>query len=202
MSSIYGRTQYTALFLVASSLSVLAADRSALHGRVSDLAGQPLQGVLVTASSVSGEHLEQSLQTDVRGEYSFPELPDGVYAITAKLDGFVSISLQPIRIYYPVQTKRDFRLEVADLGTEGGIFTHSAVVGELKSGSTRVASAKICLLRMAISAEPVCTTTNRLGQYFLLVAPGVYDVTIEPSGGAASWKRLDLTVPGEYRNKL
>ena len=78
----------------------------------------------------------------------------------------------------------------------------SDLVGELKREGKSVPGAHVCLTRSDRSDRPVCTTTNRLGQYFLSVTPGVYEVTISYGNFPETKKRLDLTTAGTYRNRL
>jgi hypothetical protein len=196
------------LLRAASSLIILLAGRAdgsagpALSGSVSDKGGGPLAGATVSVHKLSGDRYDQSAQTNGQGQYSFPELPNGEYSVGAELQGFVSVSFNPVRIYFPYHVHWDFVLHVAYLGGEGGIYASSDLLGELMLGRARVANASICLTRSDGSGNPACTTTNRLGQYFLSVSPGVYDVTVVGPGGVKGKQRLDASGAGEYRDRI
>lgn len=173
----------------------------ALGGSVVDESGGPLPTATVTVHKLSGERLDQSSQTDSRGHYSFPELPDGEYSIEAALNGFVSMSYKPVRIYFPAQVQWDFVLRLGGFSYDA-VYSSSEVVGELLWRGARAPAASICLSRTGGPYHPVCTVTNRLGQYFLRVPPAVYTVTIENKVGLRAEQRLDLSTAGEYRNKI
>lgn len=121
--------------------------------------------------------------------------------MTTELQGFVTASSSPVRIYFPYYVRWDFVLRLAYIH-EGGIYSSSDLLGELVSGSDRVARAKVCLTPAGGSGRPTCTTTTRFGQYFLSVPPGVYDVTVEGRGGVESKQKLDMSSAGEYRDRI
>lgn len=58
-----------------------------LTGMVRSSAGQPLEGVAVSAKG-DGSRMTTSVWTNQKGEYSFPPLPDGRYRIWAQAVGF------------------------------------------------------------------------------------------------------------------
>jgi hypothetical protein len=178
------------------------AANSALSGNVTDETGSPLRGAKITLQKLSGEPFDESSQTDSQGRYSFPELPDGEYSIEAGLKGFGSVLYKPVQIFFPAQVRRNFVLEVVDLGTEGGVYASSELVGELTWKGARVAHANVCAVRTDGQHGPVCTTTNRLGQYFPGVPPGLYTIAVDGQGGLKSKQQLDMSVAGEYRNKI
>lgn len=189
------------MIMIPAAAVADASERAALSGRVLDELGGALLGATVSVHGLSGERFEQSKLTDDHGDYSFAELPDGEYAIEAELRGFVSTAFRPVRINFPMEVHWNFKLAVADLGVEGGISASSDLVGELLFRGTRMSSTRICLTRADGTGRPTCTVTNRLGQYFLSVEPGLYDVTIDRSG-LENKRRLDMSSPGAYRNRL
>lgn len=193
------RAALAILTLCASGTIGLA--NVALSGRVVDETGGPLPGAKVTAHKVSGEQFDESSQTDSQGRYSFPELPDGEYSIEGTLAGFVSVSYKPVRIYFPAQVAWNFVLSVAAFGGDA-VYASSELVGELRWKGARVSRANVCLITPGGPHRPVCTATNRLGQYFLDVPPGTYIVTVDGEGGLKSRQPLDMTAAGEYRNKI
>jgi len=202
--SVRGRLAARAAFaaVILSWGAAIGLANDALSGRVADEAGHSLAKATISVHKLSGDQFEESSQTDSQGRYSFPELPDGEYSVDAALRGFSSISYKPVRIYFPAQVRRNFVLEVVYLGTEGGVYASSELVGELIWRGTRVAHARVCVARTDGPYRPLCTTTNRLGQYFLDVPPAVYTVTVDGEGGLKSRQTLDMNVAGEYRNKI
>ena len=78
-----------ALALAAALLAgtrAIQADSPGLHGRVSDAAGTPLPGVVVTLLDISGAPVISGV-TDQYGEYTLAA-PEGRYRLTAELPGF------------------------------------------------------------------------------------------------------------------
>ena len=174
---------------------------AALSGHVTDEAGGPLPWATVTVHKLSGEHFGQSSEADAQGRYSFAELADGDYSVEAAQTGFVSVSYNPVRIYFPAGVRWNFVLTVAGFGHDA-VYSSSEVVGELLLRGVRVSAASICLTRSDGSQQPICTMTNRLGQYFLDVAPAIYIVTVDREGDLHTKERLDLSSAGQYRNKI
>ena len=173
----------------------------ALSGHVTDATGGSLPSATVTVHKLSGDHLDESSQTDSQGRYSFAELPDGEYSVEAVLTGFVSVSYKPVRIYFPAGAWWNFVLTVAGFGHDA-VYASSEVVGELLWRGARVSTANICLTRSDGPHQPICTVTNRLGQYFLDVPTAIYVVTVDKGGDLHTTERLDLTTAGQYRNKI
>lgn len=188
--------------VLLSALGAHWLEAAALSGRVHDEVGRPLAWASVSVHKLSGEPFDQTLQTNEHGIYSFAELPDGTYSIEGGLEGFVSTSVKPVRVFFPAEVHWTFILRVADLGTEGGVSVSSDLVGELKRGGKNVPNTRVCLTRSDGPGGPVCTVTNRLGQYFLAVTPGVYEVTINCRDFPETKKRLDMSTAGTYRNRI
>jgi hypothetical protein len=155
----------------------------------------------VSIHKLSGDQFDASSQTDSGGSYSFPELPDGEYSVEATMRGFMGVSYKPVRIYFPAQVRRDFVLAVAFVGGDA-VYASSQLVGELMWKGARVPRANICLSRLDGPYRPICTTTNRLGQYYLDAPPEKYNITVNGDGGLSSSQPLDLSAAGEYRNKI
>ena len=191
----------TLTLIALSAGGAVGVAESALSGRVTDKVGGPLPGATVSIHKLSGDRYDESVQTDGQGQYSFAELPNGEYSVGAELHGFVSASFSPVRVYFPAGVRWDFALRLAYVA-EGGISESSDLLGELMLGNVRVAGASICLTRSDASGHAACTTTNRLGQYFLSVPPAVYDVTVELRGGVKTGQRLDMGGTGEYRDRV
>lgn len=98
-----------ALFAVAAALPVQASNGS-IGGRVTDHAGNPLQGVSVHALSAGGGGW--GAQTNAAGNYSFGSLPVGSYRIT-----FAGTTrLLPIQYYNNASTVGDATLVAVAAG--------------------------------------------------------------------------------------
>ena len=108
----------------------MALDGVALSG-FADETGSPRGGAIVSVRKLTGEPFNGSSRTDQRGHYAFPKLPDGEYSVEATLEGFDTVLYKPVRIYFPAEVQRSFVLSVIYLGTEGGVYASSQLVGEL-----------------------------------------------------------------------
>jgi hypothetical protein len=198
-SRLAARVALAALLLSATEARGTA--KVALSGRVADETGDPLPAATVSVRTLSGEQFYQSSQTDPQGHYSFPELPDGEYSVEAALTGFVSVLYKPVRIYFPAEVRENFVLGVAALGGDA-VYASSELVGELLWRGVRMPTATICVTRADEPPHPICTVTNRLGQYFLDLPPAIYTATIDFGHGLRAKDRLDLRTAGQYRNKI
>ena len=87
---------------VCSSWDAWAQTRSALTGTIRNGAGAALAGVTVTLESPSVPGGAQTTLTNARGVYRFPELPPGVYELTATQQGLQMVERTELRV--PVGT--------------------------------------------------------------------------------------------------
>lgn len=187
------------LTLLAAA-SLCANQSEPVTGRVSDASNAPIAGATVTLQMI-GKPLETlTAKTNKDGVYEFREVPDGSYSIEAGMKGHVSLRYFPIQIRFPFGFERDFRLP-ADEVFESDVPDKAHVAGELKIADKPVGGARVCLRRRQ---EEFCATTNRLGQYSILVPPGYWQAVITtPKDKDAVWRqRLRLTTPGEYRDQI
>jgi hypothetical protein len=87
------------------------ASRSTVSGLVSDEAGAPVQGAMVTAVGAT----MALVTTDQRGRFAFPDLPRGEYVVRAQLPGFAASRREIVRV--GGSTSSIPRLELRRLGT-------------------------------------------------------------------------------------
>ena len=186
------------LFAIDVGLLFPAEREPALAGRVRDQGGYPLPGAVVVLQSLGDPSITLRMIAGANGLYSEKEVPDGEYSIEASYRGFVSVRFSPVRVEFPRHIERDFQLPIAP-AEEGGIYTRAEIAGELKQKTGRVPHASICLMKGTIQS---CTETNGLGQYFLAVEPGTYDVVVSVDGRRLWQGRLDLPTSREYRNQI
>jgi hypothetical protein len=169
-----------------------------ITGRVGDSSNAPIAGAVVTLQMIGKPSETFTTKTDKDGIYEFREAPDGSYLIEASMRGHVSVRYFPIRIRFGFE--RDFRLPPDEV-FESDAPDKAHVVGELRIGDRPVGGANVCLRRRS---EQVCTTTNRLGQYSLLVQPGGWQaaVTAQKDKEVVWRQRMLLAKPGEYRDQI
>jgi len=86
LRSLRALIEFTGLFSLAAS-SFAQIDRSVLSGTVTDSSGRFLpQTHIIALESATG--LEREAVSDTTGNYTIPELPVGIYAITFEHQGF------------------------------------------------------------------------------------------------------------------
>ncbi len=191
----------TAIGWASLAAAALYANQSeSVTGRVGDSTNAPIAGATVTLQMIGRPSETFVAKTNKDGIYEFHEVPDGNYSIEASMRGHVSVRYFPIRIRFPFGFERDFRLPPDEVyETDAPDKAH--VAGELKIGEKPVGGVKVCLRRRQ---EQVCTTTNRLGQYSLLVQPGTWQALITAQKDKeVLWRQyLQLAKPGEYRDQI
>lgn len=87
----------------------------ALRGTVSDASGAILPGVTVELRGEAQIGGAQTMVTDTRGQYRFPNLTPGTYTLRTVLQGFKAVARDGIRVEVGRTFDVDFRLEVGSL---------------------------------------------------------------------------------------
>ncbi len=183
-----------------AGVSALLGAGEPVTGRVTDVTNAPLAGATVTFQMTSRPAEPIVVKTNREGFFEIKEAPDGTYWMEAAMRGFISVRYYPIRLRFPYGWEQDFRLP-ADEVYESDAPNKAHVAGELRLGEKPVAGARVCLSRR--QQERVCTTTNRFGQYSLLVAPGVWQASVANQNSEVVWRQtLRLGEPGEHRDPI
>jgi hypothetical protein len=187
------------LSIFGSLSSVVLAAQPAVSGLVTFGQGNhSLKDAAVTLQDLADPNVVFKTTTNREGRYLFEEVPDGEYSLEATYPGFTGLRYSPIHIEFPLPVVRDFALPLLP-GGEGGIQLSAEVVGTLKQAGHWLSHVKLCFLQ---TPNDRCTETNGIGQYYLAVQPGSYDVVVSANGSAV-WKgHLDLTRVGLYRDKI
>lgn len=103
------------LLALASTSPVLAqAARGGLLGNIADASGGAVPGVTVTITEVR-TGLAQVAVTNESGNYTFPNVRDGLYRVEAELSGFKKAVRENVQVDVNTTIRVDFRLEVGDL---------------------------------------------------------------------------------------
>src|SRR5687767_3526538 len=91
-----------------------ASSTGTIQGRVTDAQGAVLPGVTVTATSPSALG-SQTAVTSETGNYRFPAVPPGVYALSFELGGFTSLRREGIQISLGFTANVNVELALATL---------------------------------------------------------------------------------------
>ena len=104
-----------ALILLVSALSAAPAiaQHGEITGRITDETGAVLPGATVT---LSGPDEARVTQSDGNGDYVFPAVSDGTYAVTAELSGFSDASLEGIAVADALVEAPPLMLPIASFG--------------------------------------------------------------------------------------
>ena len=105
----------SALILLVSALSAApaAAQDGEIAGRVTDETGAVLPGATVT---LSGPDEARVTQSDPNGDYVFPAVSPGAYAVTAGLSGFSDATLEGIAVADALVEAPPLMLAIASFG--------------------------------------------------------------------------------------
>lgn len=103
-----------ALVFVTHTAGAQSTPSGSLNGTVSDNSGGLLPGVTVTLTSPAIQGKQVSITTD-RGQYRFPLLPPGDYAVKYELTGFGTVVRDGIRVGVGFNAELNVQLSVASV---------------------------------------------------------------------------------------
>jgi outer membrane receptor protein involved in Fe transport len=106
-----------------------------IAGRVTDVDGNPIPGVTVTATGPNLPGARVDI-TSASGMYRMPQLPPGMYSLTVELMGMKTIERPDIRVSVNTTSSFDFTMEMAPF-EETVVVTGAAEVLDVTSSSAR-----------------------------------------------------------------
>jgi hypothetical protein len=106
-------------------------DTGTIVGRVQDPSGAVLPGVTVTATR-EGTGVAATTVTNESGEFVFPGLRIGTYAVSAELQGFKKSNYEAVRVNVQDRVRLDFELGVGEI-TEAVTVTGRAALLQTQS---------------------------------------------------------------------
>jgi len=123
------------LFLMLVPLAISQSkETGAVVGTVMDDQGEPLPGVAVTLTSPNLIGTRSAI-TDDRGNYRFPALPPGLYAVKAELQGFGTVVQENIRVTTTVSLTVDVTIKPSVVEAEVTVIAKAPTV-DVKSTET------------------------------------------------------------------
>ncbi|HID07156.1 MAG TPA: hypothetical protein EYP10_08405, partial [Armatimonadetes bacterium] len=177
----------------AINFRLVPAPPGSISGHVYQSDGTtPIPNATVTATSVvpgvDGEPVVESATTDVNGAYTIPDLPAGLYNVTATAEGYMSVTKTDVRVDPGADTSDvDFNLP-AEPGTVEGM-----VVRE--DNGRPIANAKVDALQGGMVVASTTTAAN--GTYRLEQVPGGETEIRASAPGFATRSRTVTVIPGE-----
>jgi hypothetical protein len=143
-----------------------------LLGTVTDTSGAAVAGarVLITAAATGAVH--ESV-TNESGNYSFPDLQPGTYAVSAEAKGFKRVSQQSINLLSNSSTRVDLSLTPGDVSETVTVTAAPPLMQTDRADiSTKIDSASVAELPL---------TTGRNFQSLLNLVPGASPATFQHS---------------------
>ena len=195
------------IFRMMASVCLTVVAQMGLFGgticsTVIDPGGLPLPNASTKILGLLSAPVRFSGLTDQSGKVCLTAVPEGLYAVEISLTGFLNVRYYPVRLLARNTANLTFTLPFGYIG-EGGVVPESLVSGSLRRVDIAVSGVKICLFASDRSIPEACDITDDLGEYAISVAPGVYWVEISERGKQIQpRRRLDLSTPGRYRNRI
>jgi hypothetical protein len=116
--SVFGKTLPALLISLLVACSALADTTGRITGSVKDASGSPIAAVQVTVRNKT-MGIQTKAMTDKNGNYSFPSLVVGEYAIHAEAKGYKPYDRTSLTIHVNSAVKIDIVLEVAEKAQAG-----------------------------------------------------------------------------------
>ncbi|MBA2356315.1 MAG: carboxypeptidase regulatory-like domain-containing protein, partial [Acidobacteria bacterium] len=102
------------LCLAASSTALAQAARGGLVGNVADTSGAAVPGATITITEVR-TNIAQNAVSNESGNYTFPNVSDGVYRVESELTGFKKAVREGVEVDVNTTIRVDFKLEVGEM---------------------------------------------------------------------------------------
>ena len=173
------------VILLASAPLALSQSRDtgAITGKVTDDQRNPLPGVTVNLSSPSLMGV-RATTTDANGEFRFPALPPGTYAVKAELQGFQTALREDVRVNTTLTLTVDLELRPMAMAEEVTVVAQTPTV-DVKSTET----ASVTLSNEILRNIPY----NQFTSDIVNLAPGVVN---NVAYGASANTGIAYTIDG------
>jgi hypothetical protein len=174
---------------------------SSICATVKDISGRPVRSASIVAVNLLAPTSQFSTTVSPSGKACLERLPEGLYSVEAASPGLghLKVKYYPVRVTYPDDVTLSFDLPIGEI-TEGLGLSEATLSGTLIRDGSPVESVRLCLFQGDRPSPVSCTVTNDLGQYALVVTPGVYRIEVNPREGKTKKQQIDLSQPGYYRN--
>ena len=139
------------------------ATRGTLLGTITDQSGAALPGVTVTATETR-TNVSHNTVTNATGNYTFPNIPDGIYNVKAELQGFKTVVREAVRLTVNSSIRIDLALQV------GGLEETVTVTGETPLLQTDRTDTGRTLESIQVASMPLAF--NRNFQGMMATVPG------------------------------
>ncbi len=179
-----------ALFLLVRIPLFAQAVTGTILGTVQDSSGAVVATAKVTLTEVN-TNVSRSVQTNASGNYTFPDLPEGSYAVTVEASGFKKEVRQDIRVEVNTSARVDVALQ------PGNLTQTVEVTGAPPALQTDRADTGITLSTVQTAQLPL--GVNRNFQSLLNLVPGTTPATFQHSQFFNASSSLQTEVNGQMR---
>jgi carboxypeptidase family protein/TonB-dependent receptor-like protein len=135
-----------------------------LLGNINDSSGGTVPGATVTATEVK-TNTSRTVVSNENGYYIFSSLQNGVYDVTAELQGFRKIIRKDVKVDVNTTVRVDLTLEVGQMSEAVTVTAESPVLQTDRTDTGRIIESKM------VSELPL--TFNRNFQSLMMTVPGV-----------------------------
>jgi outer membrane receptor protein involved in Fe transport len=139
------------------------AIRGTLLGTVTDQTGGALPGVTVIATE-QGTKVTRETVTNETGNYTFPNLVDGVYSVKAELTGFKTVVRENVRVAVNTSVRIDVGLEVGAMEETVTVVSETPLLQTDRTDTGRLIE--------SIQVQAIPLSFNRNFQGLLATVPG------------------------------
>jgi hypothetical protein len=170
---LLARILFAVLFVIMPSASLSAQTSGTISGHISDATGAVIPNAAITLTNVS-EGTSRSTVTTGTGDYSFPDVPPGLYKIQVKCQGFKTTVSSGFQVDVQQSMRQDFTLAI-------GTVTQSVTV-EAAGALLQVENSTVGTV---VENEAVNELPLNGRNYLSLVALSSNANTLSPASGQA-----------------
>ncbi len=158
--------------LAATSIGFAFVESSSISGTVKNKAGEPIP--FANVSLLQKETLVSATTTDIEGNYSIKEIPQGKYDIKVQCIGYKTITRSGIEIKTDINMVENFELEISETKLDEIVITEEKMSSPIESltsffsvskSETRVASGKGSASKPAAMAYDAAPARAISGDY-------------------------------------
>jgi hypothetical protein len=188
-------TMALAVLAMAVALAPLSANAQALYGSivgtVADESGAPVPGATVVATN-TGTSLKVEAVTDAAGNYTFRNLPPGVYELAISMQGFRELRQTDVRVSAGNPIRHDLKLEVGAMAETVNVVSESTILQTEKADlSTELTSKEVISLPL---------NQFRNYQKLLDLVPGATPAQLQNAEIDTPGRALSTSINGTARN--
>ncbi len=149
--------------LALSGLAYAQATHGTLLGTIVDQSGGALPGVTITATETR-TNVSHTTTTNATGNYTLPDMPDGIYNVKAEIQGFKTIVREAVRLTVNSSVRIDLSMQV------GGLEETVTVTGETPLLQTDRTDTGRTIESIQVASMPLAY--NRNFQGMMVTIPG------------------------------